>query len=319
MRLRVLLTFMAVMILACSSKLTGNEGNFQFSYTADDRITDFNKPIAVGAFLDIEVTDVGALQPIELIAAEFDDSAFLDVVSFSGNTITVTGVADGYAMLSVEGTTVDGETLTDAINMLAGVPEVLVLNHTCEGDTYLTNQRIWVPFEMEMENGQPVIGYGYYPATLSDEQALSLNAGDSGQQYIAFDTTSATGTATLTSEIDQTTLDFNVADAGSITGAAQPVAWVFEDIDVGDTNDFYVLPTTDSSTICQAEVTKTVTSDTPDICTVWDSEPMDSSTNEYGWFKVEGVAEGECLFTVTYPEGMGGAGVSTQFSYPIEP
>lgn len=319
MRLRVPLALMAVTILACSSRITGNEGNFQFSYTADDRITDFNKPIAVGGYLDIEVTDVGALQPIELLAAEFDDSTILDVVSFSGSTITVTGVSDGGALLSVEGTTVDGETLTDAVNMLAGTPEVLLLSHTCEGDAYLTSQRIWLPFEMEKENGQPVIGYGYYPITLDSESSLGLNADDSGQQYMAFDTTATPGAATISSTVDDTTLGINIVTPADITGVNQPTAWVFEDIDVGDTNAFYVLPTTDTATICQAEVTKTVTSDTPDICTVADIEPSDSSTYEYGWFEVTGVAEGECLFTVSYPDGNGGAGAAAQFSYPIEP
>jgi hypothetical protein len=42
-----------LLTVACQSTLTGNEGNFQFSYDADDWITDFNKPIAVGAYLDI--------------------------------------------------------------------------------------------------------------------------------------------------------------------------------------------------------------------------------------------------------------------------
>ncbi len=319
MRLRVPLAFMAVTILACSSRLTGNEGNFQFSYTADDRITDFNKPIAVGGYLDIEVTDVGALQPIELLAAAFDDVETLDVVSFSGSTITVTGVADGSALLSVEGTTAGGETLTDAINMLAGTPEVLLISHTCEGSAYLTSQRIWLPFELEKENGQPVIGYGYYPVTLAPESSLSLSVDDSGQQYMAFDTTDAPGSATLASTIDDTTLAMTIVTPADITGVDEPTEWVFEDIDVGDTNAFYVLPTTDTDTICQAQVTKIVTSDTPDICTVADIEPSDASTYEYGWFEVTGVAEGECLFTVTYPEGSGGAGTSAQFSYPIEP
>ena len=318
MRLRVPLALMAVTILACSSRITGNEGNFQFSYTADDRITDFNKPIAVGGYLDIEVTDVGALQPIELLAAAFDDVETLDVVSFSGSTITVAGVADGSAMLSVEGTTADGETLTDAVNMLAGIPEVLLLSHTCEGDAYLTSQRIWLPFEMEKENGQPVIGYGYYPITLDSESSLSLSVDDSGQQYMAFDT-AAPGSATLTSIIDDTTLAMAVVSPADITGVNEPTEWVFEDIDVGDTSAFYVRPTTNTATICQAQVTKIVTSDTPDICTVADIEPSDASTYEYGWFEITGAAEGECLFTVTYPEGNSGAGASAQFSYPIEP
>ena len=82
---------MDVTILACSSRLTGT---VQLSETADDRSTGFNKPIAVGGYLDIEATDIGALQPVELLAAASDDAETLGVVSFSDSTSTMTGVAE---------------------------------------------------------------------------------------------------------------------------------------------------------------------------------------------------------------------------------
>ena len=320
-RLQGTLAVMAVAILACQSSLTGNEGNFQFSYEADDRITDFNKPIAVGAKLDVDVADVGAGLPVEVLAAEFDDSSILEVVSFSESTVTIAGVGEGSALLSVEGTTASGETLTDAVNMLAGVPEVLTLSHTCaEGEQayYLTGQRVWVPFEMEKANSQPVIGYGYYPVTLSDTAPMTLSTDESTQQLMAFDTSDTPGEVVLTSTIDETTLTMRVAAPSQITGAMEPVALVLEDIDVGDVNTFYVLPAVDGQAVCQAEVDKSVASDTPDICDVRDID-VDSVEHEHGWFEVEGVAEGTCLFTVSYPDGGDGAGVSTQFSYPIEP
>jgi len=316
-------------LVGCESKVTGNEGNFQFSYPADDRVADFNKPIAVGAYLDIEVRDVGYQQPVTLSAASTDDEGVLAVESFQGSELTLKGVGAGSALLSVEGTTTDGELLTDSVNMLAAVPEVLQLAHTCEdldSAAYLTNQRVWLPFEMTMENTQPVIGYGYYPLTVDTADsgaAVTLNVSDSGQQYMAFDMGSTGGAATLTSTIDDTTLSFTVVTEAEIDGAAQPIAWVFEDIDVGDVNDFYVLPMSGEKTLCQAEANKTVTSDTPEICDVRDREVPSGATGseayEFGWFEVEGLAEGTCEYTVTYPDGDGGAGASASFSYTIEP
>jgi hypothetical protein len=94
-------------------------------------VFDFNKPIAVGARLDIEVTDVGAQLPVELSAASFDDPAVLDVVEVEGSVVTVEGKGDGGALLEVEGTTSQGETLTDSVNLLSRVPEVHRLSHTC--------------------------------------------------------------------------------------------------------------------------------------------------------------------------------------------
>jgi hypothetical protein len=310
-----------LLTVACQSTLTGNEGNFQFSYDADDWITDFNKPIAVGAYLDISVREVGTFLAVDLIDASYDEPAVLDVVSFDGASIKVQGMGEGLALLQVEGTTQSGEVLTDSVNMQAKVPEVLLMWHTCGGEregNYLTGQRIWVPFEMQMSNSQPVIGYGYYPMT-ADTDAAVLSAGESSQQWMAYDTAEAAGVTVLSSEIDDTTLSLNVVAPASIDGVQEPIAFVAEDIDVGDTNAFYVRPMVAGLAVCQAEVDNTVVSDTPDICTVTDTEPVQTGDREYGWFSITGVAEGECIFTVSYPDGNGGEGASAQFSYPIEP
>ncbi len=323
----LLLLPMLALTAACESRLTGNEGNFQFQYAADDRLLDFNKPLAVGARLDMAVVDVGALQPVELSAASSDDPSVLEVVAFAGNQLTIEGIGDGNALLEVTGTTAGGEELSDNVNFNARVPEVHKLFHTCGelgADTqgYLTGQTVYVPFEFEMANGQPVIGYGYYPVTASSS-AVAPTPEWMGQQYMSFDTVSA-DTVVLSSDIDGTELTMEVVEAASIDGAAQPIAFVLEDIDVGDTNAFYVLPMVGDLTVCQANVDVELASDTPEICTVQknDNPPLTASESqkyEFGWFEVTGVAEGTCTYTVTYPLGNGGEGASASFSYPIEP
>jgi hypothetical protein len=311
----------ALLAAGCFSNLTGNEGNFQFSYQADDWLTDFNKPIAPGAFLDITVREVGTLGAVELLSAAYDDEAVLKVDSFEGDRITVQGVGDGAALLSVEGTTSSGETLTDSVNMLCSTPEVLVLAHTCDTApeaAYLTDMRVYVPFEMQRSNGQPVIGYGYYPLTL-DSEAMSMVPGESNQQWIAFDTASAAGSVTLSSEIDDTTLSAQVVAPTDLDDVQEPIAFVAEDIDVGDVNAFFVRPMAAGLVVCQPDVDKTVTSLTPEICEVRDTGTVPNTDYEYGWFEIEGVAEGTCHYTVTYPDGNGGAGVTAEFTYEIQP
>ena len=311
-------------LVACQSTLTGNEGNFQFSYTADDWLTDFNKPIAVGAYLDLSVREVGTALPVDLTAASYDDESVLSVLDFADDTITVQGMADGTALLQVEGVTQSGAALTDSVNMLAATPEVLYLGHTCDtGATaaYLTGQRAWVAFEMEKDNGQPVIGYGYYPVTL-DTDAAALNEDESTQQWMAFDTSTSAGSLVVSSEIDDTSFYMEVVEPGDIDGVQEPIPWVWEDIDVGDVNAFFVRPMVEDLVVCQADLAKTVSSDTPDICDVRDSDPETTSgegEHEFGWFQVEGLAEGTCLYTVTYADAAGGAGVSAQFSFEIQP
>ena len=48
-------------LTSCRSEITGNEGNLEFSYVADDDLLDFNKPLAVGASLDLRVTPAGTM------------------------------------------------------------------------------------------------------------------------------------------------------------------------------------------------------------------------------------------------------------------
>lgn len=327
-RMSALFGIVSLLALAvgCESRITGNEGNFEFSYPADDNVLDFNKPVAVGAYLDMQVREVGTRTPVELTSASFDDPLVLDVEEFSGNTITITGTGEGGALLTVEGTTTSDEELTDSVNMLARIPEVHVLAHTC-GDgadpmNYLVDQRVWVPFEFEMTNSQPVIGYGYYPITLSDT-LTTLDAEESNQQYMAFDNGTAAGSVTMTSDIDASTLTMNLVEGSAIDGIADPIPFVLEDIDVGDTNPFYVLPEVGGVKVCQADITKNVTSDTPTICELTDTDPEDSASGaasyEFGWFTIKGLAAGTCQYTVTYPDGAAGAGVSEQFEYEIQP
>lgn len=308
-------------LVGCQSKTTGNEGNFEFSYWTDDAVVDFNKPIAVGASLDITVASVGDHQPVVLTAASTDDESILAVAGFEADVVTVTGVADGNVLLSVEGTTVSDEALADSINLLVRTPEVLKLSHACTGAggtaAYLTDSDAFIPFELEMANSQPVIGYGYYPVTVGGP--ISLDTTQSSQTWMVFATGSAASPATLTSTIDATTLAMEIVAPSAIDGIAEPIAFVLEDIDAGDVNAFYVHPTAGANTVCQADIAKTVASDTPDICDVRDADAADEDIREYGWFEVEGVAAGTCLYTVTFPDGDGGLGVSAQFSTTIEP
>lgn len=309
--------------VACESKLTGNEGNFQFSYTADDALLDFNKPLAVGARLDMSVRDIETDTPVDLTDASLQDGAIMEVVSFNGDTVVLQAASAGNTLLNVEGTNANGDLLTDSVNVRAAVPEIHELNHTCTGQrsaAYLAGQDIYVPFEFKMDNAskEPVIGYGYYPVTLSASEPMALDSSWTGAQFMRFETAAA-GAVTVTSDIDGTTLDLEIIDEADIDGVEEPTAWVFEDIDVGDTNPFFVRPMSDDLVVCQATASIQVVSDTPSICSVevtGDDLASGDSEYEYGWFEVTGVAEGTCQYTVTYP---GGTGASAQFTYPIEP
>ena len=310
--MRRLIALCALTAVGCQSTLTGNEGNFRFSYWAVDWVNDFNKPVAVGAMLDLEVRGVGSNTAVDLTAATFDDPLVLEVSSFASKDITILGTGSGLALLEVEGT-LDGETLTDSVNMQSKVPEVLELAHTCDGladeAAYLVDHDIIVGFEMEMSNSQPVIGYGYYPVELTATSA-TVDHDSVSQIWISVNTGDVAESVVMSSTIDDTTLSLELATEGQIDGVQEPTAWVIEDIDVGDTNGFYTRPLIGDLVVCQSDVNMTVESDTPDICAIHEHDPDGNGEYETGWFAVEGVAEGTCEYTVTYPDGAEGAGVS---------
>ena len=317
---RLALVASAISVLAaCESRVTGNEGNFEFSYQTDDRIFDFNKPIAVGAFLDIDVEDATDQAPIQLTEAKVDDPS-LEVAAISGNTVTVQGAAEGNVLLEVTGAPDGGESASDSVNLTVRVPDHHGLRHSCGEDgqvAYRTGTQPYVAYDLTLDSGDPVIGYGYYPVTLS---AGSLDTDFQGHQYMRLDLTGvAAGTATLQSDLDGTSLELVLVDESAIDGAAEPIPFVLEDIDVGDRNPFYVRPMVGDRTVCQAAVDMTVSSDTPAICSVRNASSIAGASTdagkETGWFEIEGVSEGLCAYTVTYT----GAGASASFSYPIQP
>ncbi|MEL6184395.1 MAG: hypothetical protein AAFU79_07210 [Myxococcota bacterium] len=303
---------------ACTSRLTGNEGNFEFSYIADDAIEDFNKPIAPGASLDIEVRTVGDRRNVRLDAVITDPSLF-EVVEILGNRFTLRALREGNGLIEVEGQATGEPILGDSINLTAREPDRVRLSHTCvEGRNglYLTGQRILVPFEMERSNGQPVIGYGRYPVVISDSTLLTLDASVRAQAFLHLDTGLEPGRAEILSDLDPSSLAVDIVAPDAITGSEIFFDQLIE-TDVGDTDRYFVLPTSGGQPICQAAIAKSVVSLTPETCTAFDSTPS-SEGPELAWLAVTGVSAGTCELSVSYPTATMG-GISTTVTIEIAP
>ena len=309
---------------ACQSRLTGNEGNLKFSYHATENVADFNKPIAVGAKLDVKVAEVGTHRNVELSRAESDAPEVLAVASFQGDTMVLQGAGSGQALISVTARVPSGDELDDSVNMQAKVPEVLKLNHTCSSDAealYLVDSDVAVHFDMEMSNGQPVIGYGYHPVDVDPAEALQINVTSKAQEFLEFHTGADKGTVTLSSQIDATTATLRLVEAGDIDGAKMHDGWSSIRVRTGSTGYVHVLPTVGGEAICQARTTIEVTADSPDVCTaaagaLADDAPSDE-LEQWGFVRIGGKAVGHCEFTVTYPAAGAGQGVSASFTVDI--
>ncbi|MEM6732816.1 MAG: hypothetical protein AAF658_14755, partial [Myxococcota bacterium] len=286
--------------VGCTSTQTGNEGNFDFTYFTDDAFTNFNKPIAVGAFLDLFVDQTGTGIDVNLASAESDNEDILEVVGFERQTFIVFATGVGTARLSVEWTA-GGVTEMDSIDMRTAIPEVLELRHTCVSGSngqYLAGQPFFVGYELELNSGEPVIGYGYYPVTPSSS-VIALDELSDSQAFIPLLTSDFPGSYTLDSNIDAERLGVELVAPSQINGVMLE-AGALQSTFINDTDFFYVLPTVDGVEVCQANLQYSVATTTPSICSAQESDPSNRRT-EFGWFQVTGNASGTCTVEVTYP------------------
>lgn len=312
----------AAIVTNCQSKTTGNEGNLQFSYWADDDIRDFNKPIAVGAMLELIVEEAGTGKNVSLTDARSEDPSILEVVSFSGNRVILRGTGGGSAEISVTATVPNGNSVTDSVNMLARVPEVVEIKHTCtDADTayYLAGTDIVVAYEFKMSNGQNVIGYGYHPVDVTPADALTLDQTSKDQIWWHYRTTNESGVEVkLNSQLDDSEATLITVTEGDIDGAKN---YSTHKTLVDTTSFYYILPTVGDVPVCQAQTAFTVETATPEVCEVTsnatDQPGEDAPKNEWGWVKVKGLTVGNCEFTITHTNADGGAGVTTPFMAEI--
>lgn len=320
--LKLLLAASVLGAVGCQSRITGNEGNLEFSYTTDDDFTDFNKPIAVGAKLDVKVAEAGNRRKVTLKAATTDDTDVLAVAAFSGDRFTLEAKKAGSAEIQVEAEKSGGEVVTDSVNMLARVPEVLKLRHSCTTGAeaaYLVDQDIHLAYDMQMKNGQPVIGYGYHPVTFEPEGAITLEKDNKLQATFRLRTGKEKGEVVVKSTIDDTQARLVLVEKGDVDGAT--LVSGAQETRVGASNAFHILPRVGELLVCQPKIELTARSETPDICeataTNASGDVNENPENLHGWVTVTGKAVGKCTFSVTYPAAKGGEGVSAQFTTDI--
>ncbi len=315
---RVCLTVFALGVVAgCQSSLTGNEGNLTFYYPTDDQL-DFNKPIAIGAKLDLTVFTTGAHAKVELTAVTSDKPQILDSKGFLGNAFTLEGKSDGSAAISVKAKKADGTTTQDTINMLARKPEVIDIAHSCSAGPvgyYLTDKTIFLPYDLHMKNSQSVIGYGYHALTMVPKDGLAWDQIHKAQWAYVYKTAKLPGDVTLTSVLEPTRswtvrlVDEGMIDGGTLTPVTNKTLDVLANVPA------FVLarPTIGGQLLCQPDVTYSAVSKTPEVCTVAPTAAKLQATKELvesrSWLTVTGKTSGVCEFEVTWTKGNKGQGV----------
>lgn len=298
---RVLLPALCVLsapLIACQSQQTGDQGLLRFSYVTDDNPGNFNKPIAVGARLDVRIEEAGGLfaglrADPDITAATAEDESIIRGVEYSGNVATFEGVAPGSTKLQVTATLNSaanrGKSVEDTVTFRAAAIDHVDLFHTCTLERtahYLTNTQgdLWLTYELYGRNGldnrEPIIGYGVYPYTVEPEGALTVDEGRKDQQWFHFTGYPETATTvTLTGAVGDSQLTMEFVEPGAVQ-ATRLVK--FTDGCVGDGERdmcafagnefgtrFYVQPLLDGDTpVCQSDLAFEVETLTPEVCDV---------------------------------------------------
>ncbi len=299
---------LAAVAPACETTLSGEEGNFTFSYAADDDPLDTGKPLAAGAKLQLRVAQAGTNRTVEVTQATSDDASVMKVHSFSGNRVIVQGVADGGARLDVRGNVSNGTEQADHITLQVREAKKLVLSHACAtGETaaYPVDVDAAVVYELQLASGQPVVGYGYWPVTLAPEDGLALDQTSTSQQFMVFRTGTTPGDVTMTSTIDDAALTLRLVELSAIDGAAFHRISTRQ-VKVDGTSVVNVVPTVGDLAVCGALTQVAVTNDSPEVCDVTPTgtapESEDTPTNSFGWVTVKGKEVGTCAFTISWPD-----------------
>ena len=309
--------------IGCTSTTTGNEGNLDFSYTADDDIKNFNKPIAAGASLELRIAETDTRTKVDVDDASTSDVAIMRVASFNDDRVIVEGVSDGNVLVEVTARTQSGDLLTDSVNMRVATAAGTLLSHTCEGGSevgkyFADTDGVLIGYELFDDSNNAVIGYGFHPFEVSGDAELTLREDVTDQAFMWFDIGSATGPATIASTIDDVRLAMEIITPGDIDDIGGPQTI---EVRAGETAYAHFWPTHDGTRVCQSEAEVQAASATPDICEVRATMPVDEESDSFlditGTVAIEGVAFGTCEFTVTYPDGMGGTGVTKSFTAAV--
>lgn len=317
----------------CESQQTGGEGNLKFAYPNDDDVADFNKAVAVGAKLELRLTDVTGAK-VEILAAASDNEKALAVINKLGDKFEIEAKGEGNAKLTVKVRKTDGTEVSDFVNMRALKAEVLKLTHSCTAGKdaiYLTNTTIALTYDLSRKDGQATIGYGYHPLTISPATALTLNTVEKTQWAYSYKTAALPGDVSLTSQLDPTqTWSLRLVEEGAIDGAKVEFSVPAATASVGQKQWLLVRPLVATAPVCQPNTTFTVAVTSADVCTVIAASQSAANTAKllntakgaaaegFTWLELQGKKAGTCAFAVTWPKALGGKGYTASLQVEVK-
>lgn len=303
-------------LIGCDSRQTGEQAKLVFAYTSFDDTTNFNKPIALGATLELRVTEVSNDEEISIQQATLPPG-ILEIDGHTQNLVAVRALKPGSAKLSISGKTKDGDPIADAVTLRAAPIAKIELGHTCTEESGAIYQAglnaIEIPMTKRAENGEFLTGYGVYPVVIEPARGATIDKRSTDAHSITLDLSKAPGRFSLKSTLNKKSLDFELILPAQINGLKLSEFDLTTRTTINQTTWLEFEPTYNAKPICLVNTPIEAKSLTPEICditTILDHHQREDGShalNTEGIIKVRGKRFGVCRYEAWLPEASAAA------------
>lgn len=281
------------LITGCSST---TPKQLQLSYPNDPEPNEGSVRIATGTSMavvasvqnaqkryTVELTEVSSLDEQVAAASLVNGDVLVEAKAAGKSTILIKGgisPGDQAAQRSLEVEVVETASLK--------------LEHHCGVKTasplYLVGQRLHVGLARYDAQGHKLQGVGPAPVTLSS--GAKVDPFNGLQSGIEFDAGDVAGDLVVRSTIDDASLTLKLVSPSQIDGA---LLSELHELQVGDKESFYVLPSINGQPICQSKLELKAESLSAQICSVTlESDALGDLGGEAGLVLIEALGVGSC-------------------------
>lgn len=298
-------------LFGCHSTITGYEGKFTLAYESSVDVTNFVKPIAPGAKLDVIAFKNGTDDELAIVKATSSKPSVISIDGVRAGKVTLLGREPGVAEIEVAVRDGAGKTVTDKMFFHVAKPATHGLEHSCTEDanaTYVAGEPIDLFHGMATSDKRAIVGTGYVPMKVEPASALKLVAQPQAFNMYRFKSSGPMERVTVKSAVDEKTLTMRIVDKKDLTEARllspaqmieRQMQYAVARVRFGD------------APLCHQNALTHAKSLTPEICKVTarlDEEGMADSNREQ-LAVIEGLKFGICEYEVTLPELANGKGI----------
>lgn len=292
------------LLVGCESRLTGERAELVFAYDAHEDVENFNKPIALGARVELRVTEVGSDDVVDVV--DVKSTEHLEYVDSVANLFELKAKKAGTARITVLAETDYDGARRDTVTMRVEPIHAVHFEHVCTDSNaavYLAgSEGVEIAWFRETSRGEPLIGGGVYPVAATPEGAAVLRRDDEDQSHLRFDLPEAAERIKIYSPtLEHDPIFMKVIDHSDVDRIA--IDEFDDDLVLFEEHwdEAYFQPTYQGEVVCEATLRVDAKSLTPDVCDVQPGFPDEPEAALEGIVSIFGKKMGVCRYEAWYP------------------